>query len=100
MVNYLEAHSLDADQKGSNIAQFAMSIIATTTLSNQEVLNSSPTLPVFGYSPKIKWHYVIALFAGIGAVRNFFVRLLCWIARPVIATVGLGVSDFAYRIFV
>ena len=82
--NYLEAHSLDADEIGSNIAQFAMGSIATTALLNQKVFNSSPTLPILGYSPTIKWRYVIALFAGIGAVHIILVGLLCWIARPVV----------------
>ncbi|KAM0798594.1 hypothetical protein BDR22DRAFT_912903 [Usnea florida] len=82
--NYLEAHSLDADGIGSNIAEFAMGSIATTALLNQKVSNSSPTLPILGYSPTIKWRYVIALFAGIAAVHVILVGLLCWIARPVV----------------
>ena len=82
--NYLEAHSLDADEIGSNIADYAMGSIAATALLNQKALNSSPTLPKLGYSPTIKWRYVIALFAGIGAVHIILVGLLCWIARPVV----------------
>ena len=82
--DYLESHNLDAHEIGSNIARFAIGSIATTANWNHKVLNSSPTLPILGYSPTIKWKYVKALFAVIGAVHITLVALLCWIARPVV----------------
>ena len=82
--DYLEAHNLDAYEIGSNISQFAMGSIATTAGRNHKVLNPSPTLPILGYSPTIKWHFVIALFVVIGTVHVILVGLLCWIARPVV----------------
>ena len=82
--NYLEAHNLDAHEIGSNIAQFAMGSIATTANRNFKVPNSSPTLPILGFSPTIKWRLVTALFAVIGTVHIILVGLLCWIARPVV----------------
>ena len=82
--DYLESHYLDADQIGSNIAQFTMGSIATTARRNQRAYNSSPTLPILGFSPTIKWRFVIALFSCIGAVHIILVALLCWIARPVV----------------
>ena len=82
--DYLEAHNLDAYEIGSNIAQFAMGSIATTADRNHRVSHPSPTLPILEYSPTIKWNFVNALFAVIGAVHIILVGLLCWIARPVV----------------
>ena len=82
--NFLEAHNLNATEIGSNIAQFAVGSIAATARLNQRERFSSPTLPILGYSPTIKWPYVIALFVCIGVVHGVLVGLLCWVARPVV----------------
>ena len=82
--NYLETHNLDANGVGSNIAKFAMGNIAATARLNRRTLQSSPTLPKLGYSPTIKWPYVIVLFVCIGVVHVLLVGLLCLVARPVV----------------
>ena len=82
--SYLEAHYSDAAGIGSNIAKYAMGTIAATAGLNQREPFHSPTLPILGYSPSIKWHYVIVLFVCIGAVHALLVGLLCWVARPVV----------------
>ena len=61
-----------------------MGSIAATAALNQKEQFHSPTLPILGYSPTIKWHYVIALFVCIGVVHVMLVGLLCWVARPVV----------------
>ena len=82
--NFLETNNLDAGEVGSNIANFTMGNIAATARLNQRVLQSSPTLPKLGYSPTIKWPYVIVLFVCIGVVHAVLVGLLCLVARPVV----------------
>ena len=82
--NFLETHNLDARGVGSNIANFAMGNIAATARLNRRALQSSPTLPKLGYSPTIKWPYVIVLFVCIGVVHAVLVGLLCLVARPVV----------------
>ena len=82
--NFLETHNLDAKGVGSNIAKFAMGNIAATARLNYRALQSSPTRPKVGYSPTIKWPYVIVLFVCIGVVHVVLVGLLCLVARPVV----------------
>ena len=82
--NYLETHNLDAIGVGSNIAKFAMGSIAATASLNHKQLHPSSTLPKLGYSPAIKWPYVIVLFVCIGVVHVVLVVLLCLVARPVV----------------
>ena len=69
---------------GSNIAKFAIGNIAATARLNQRAHQSSPTLPKLGYSPSIKWPYVIVLFVCIGVVHVLLVGMLCLVARPVV----------------
>ena len=82
--NYLEGHDLSASGFGSNIAQFAIGSIAATAGLNKHQPFPSPTVPILGYSPTIKWPYTIVLFVCIGVVHVLLVALLCLVARPVI----------------
>ena len=82
--NFLETHNLDANEIGSNIAEFAIGSIAATAALNQKEQFFSPSLPMLGYSLTTMWRYVIILFACIGAVHVVLVGLLCWVARPVV----------------
>ena len=82
--NYLEPYDRIVHNIGSNIAKFAMGCIAATAGLNARQTQLSATLPKLGYSPTIKWPYVIALFVCIGVTHVVLLGLLCLVARPVV----------------